>query len=80
MYVQSGIDNPLRLPLQEKKILVDTPLWRALLRAEIQHIKNKLDKIAKKQTCKCEIQAKQREAREYMRDKKGPSNFCGKMQ
>jgi hypothetical protein len=75
-----GLTTPLRLPLQDKEILVDTPLWRALLRAEIQHIKNKLDKIAKKQTRKCEIQAKQREAREYMRDKKGPSKFCGKMQ
>ena len=75
-----GLTTPLRLPLQDKEILVDTPLWRALLRAEIQNIKKKLDKIAKKQTRKCEIQAKQREAREYMRDKKGPSKFCGKMQ
>ena len=74
-----GLTAPLRLPLQDNEILVDTPQWRVLLRAEIQNSKNKLDKIAQKQTCQCEIQAKQREAREYMRDKKGPSKFCGKI-
>ena len=46
---------------------------------EIQNSKNKLDEIAKKQTRQCENQAKRKEAREYLRDKKGPSKFCGNM-
>jgi hypothetical protein len=33
--------------------------------------------MAKKQTRQCEHQAKRKEAREYLRDKKGPSKFCG---
>ena len=33
--------------------------------------------MAKKQTWQCEKQAKRKEAREYLRDKKGPSKFCG---
>ena len=35
--------------------------------------------MAKHQTRKCELQAKRQEARDYLRDKKGPSKFCGKM-
>jgi hypothetical protein len=54
MYDLSGLTIPLRLPLQDKEILVDTPQWRALVRAEIQNSKNKLDKIAQKPTRKCE--------------------------
>ena len=52
-------------------------LW--LLKAQIQTSKNKLDDMAKKQTRQCENQAKRKEAREYLRDKKGPSKFCGNM-
>ena len=33
--------------------------------------------MAKKQARKCEHQAKGQEAQEYLRDKKGPSKFCG---
>ena len=36
--------------------------------------------MVKKQTRQCEHQAKRQEAREYLRDKKGPSKFCGNMQ
>jgi hypothetical protein len=31
-----GLTTPLRLPLQDKEILLDTPQWRTLIRAEIQ--------------------------------------------
>ena len=50
---------------------------RTLLKAEIQDSKNELDDMVKKQTRQCEYQAKQEEAKEYLRDKKGPSKFCG---
>ena len=33
--------------------------------------------MAKKQTRQREYQAKQKEAKEYLGDKKGPSKFCG---
>ena len=33
--------------------------------------------MTKKQTWQCEKQAKRKEAREYLHDKKGPSKFCG---
>ena len=72
-----GITASLNLSLQDKELLIDTPQWRALLKAEIQNSKNKLDDMAKKQTRQCEHQAKRKEAREYLRDKKGPSKFCG---
>ncbi len=52
-------------------------LSKALLQAEIQSSKNQLDSMAKKQTRRCEHQAKRQEAQEYLRDKKGPSKFCG---
>ena len=58
---------------------MDTPHWRALLKAKIQSCKNKLDNMAQKQTHQCGIQARQKEAREYLRDNKGPSKFGGKM-
>ena len=59
---------------------MDTPQWRALLRAEIQSGNNKLNKMAQRQMRRCEVKAKQQEAREYLLDKKGPSKFCGKIQ
>jgi hypothetical protein len=72
-----GITAPLNLSWQDKELLIDTPQWRALLKAEIQNSRNRLDKMAQRQTRQCEYQAKQKEAREYLRDKKGPSKFCG---
>jgi hypothetical protein len=72
-----GITASLSLSLQDKELLIGTSQWRALLKAEIQSSKNKLDAMAKKQTRQCEHQAKRKEAREYLRDKKGPSKFCG---
>ena len=63
--------------LQDKELLTETPQWKALLKAEIQSNKNQLDALVKKQTWQCERQAKRKEAREYLRDKKGPSKFCG---
>jgi hypothetical protein len=35
--------------------------------------------MARRQTRQCEYQAKQKEAQEYLRDKKGPSKFCGNL-
>jgi hypothetical protein len=75
-----GITASLSLSLPDKELIIDTPQWRTLLKAEIQNSKNKLDNMAKKQTRQCENQAKRKEAREYLRDKKGPSKFCGNMQ
>jgi hypothetical protein len=72
-----GITTSRNLSLQDQELLLDTREWRALLQAEIQSSKNQLDSMAKKQTRKCEHQAKRQEAREYLRDKKGPSKFCG---
>jgi len=72
-----GITGSLSLSEQDKELLIETPQWKALLRAEIQNSKNRLDHMARKQTRQCEHQAKQKEAREYLRDKKGPSKFCG---
>jgi hypothetical protein len=72
-----GITASLNLSLQDKELLIDTPQWKTLLKAEIQSSKNQLDAMAKKQTWQCEKQAKRKEAREYLRDKKGPSKFCG---
>ena len=63
--------------LQDKELLTETPQWKALLKVEIQSNKNQLDALVKKQTWQCEKQAKRKEAREYLRDKKGPSKFCG---
>ena len=74
-----GITVSLNLSLQDKELLIDTPQWQTLLKAEIQNSKNKLDDMAKKQTRQCEHQAKRKEAREYLRDKKGPRKFCGNM-
>jgi ribosomal protein S18 len=48
----------------------------ALLKAEIQNSRNRLDNMAQRQTRQCEYQAKQKEAKEYLRDKKGLSKFC----
>jgi hypothetical protein len=72
-----GITALPNLSLQDKELLTDKPQWNTLLKAEIQSNKNQLDALAKKQTWQCERQAKRREAREYLRDKKGPSKFCG---
>ena len=72
-----GITTSRNLSLQDQELLLDTREWRALLQAEIQSSKNQLDSMAKKQTRKCEHQAKRQEAQEYLRDKKGPSKFCG---
>jgi len=72
-----GITASLNLSLQDKELLIDTLEWKTLLRAEIQSSKNQLDALAKKQTWQCEKQAKRKEAREYLHDKKGPSKFCG---
>ena len=73
----------LNLSLQDKELLIDTQQWRTLLKAQIQNKKNKLDDVAKKQTRQCENQAKRyfdtlkrKEAREYLRDKKGPASFA----
>ena len=49
-----GITASLSLSLPDKDLLIDTPQWRALLKAEIQQGKDKLDEMAKKQTCQCE--------------------------
>ncbi len=51
-----------------------------MLKAEIQGHQSKLDGMVKKQTSQWEHQAKRREAREYLRDKKGTSKFCGNME
>jgi hypothetical protein len=75
-----GITSSPSLSLPDKESLIDTPQWRALLKAEIQNSKSKLEDMVKKQTCQCEHQAKRKKAREYLRDKKGPSKFCGNMQ
>jgi hypothetical protein len=72
-----GITALPNLSLQDKELLTDTLQWKALLKAEIQSNKNQVDALAKKQTWQCEKQAKRKEAREYLRDKKGPSKFCG---
>jgi hypothetical protein len=72
-----GITASLNLSWQDKESLIDTPQWQALLKAEIQNSRNRLDNMAKRQTRQCEYQAKQKEAKEYLRDKKGPSKFCG---
>lgn len=72
-----GITTSRNLSLQDQELLLDTREWRALLQAEIQSSKNQLDSMAKKQTRKCEHQVKRQEAREFLRDKKGPSKFCG---
>jgi len=60
--------------------MVDTVQWKTLLKAEIQNCTNKIDNMAKHQMHKCEPQAKLQETRDYLRDKKGPSKFSGKMQ
>ena len=52
------ITASLRLSLLDKESLIDTPRWRALLTAEIQNSKSKLDDMVKKQTRQCEHQAK----------------------
>jgi hypothetical protein len=52
-----GITASLSLSLPDKELLIDTPQWRALLKAEIQNNKNKLDEMVKKQTRQCENQA-----------------------
>jgi hypothetical protein len=67
-----GITALPNLSLQDKELLTDTLQWKALLKAEIQSNKNQVDALAKKQTWQCEKQAKRKEAREYLRDKKGP--------
>jgi hypothetical protein len=72
-----GITSSLNLSWQDKELLIDKPQWRALLKAAIQNSRNRLDKMAQRQTRQCEYQAKQKEAKEYLRDKKGPSKFCG---
>ena len=72
-----GITTSRNLSLQDQELLLDAPEWRAMLQADIQRSKNQLDSMAKKQTRRCEHQAKRQEAREYLRDKKGPSKFCG---
>jgi hypothetical protein len=72
-----GITTSRNLSLQDQELLLDAPEWRALLQAEIQSSKNQLDSMAKKHTRRCEHQAKRQEAREYLRDKKEPSKFCG---
>jgi hypothetical protein len=74
-----GITASLSLSLPDTELLIDTPHWRALIKAEIQNSKSKLDEMAKKQTRQCENQAKRKQAREYLRDKKDPSKFCGNM-
>jgi hypothetical protein len=38
-----GITAPLNLSLQDKELLIDTPQWKTLLKAEIQSSKNQLD-------------------------------------
>ena len=58
-----GITTSRNLSLQDQELLLDTREWRALLQAEIQSSKNQLDSMAKKQTRKCEHQAKRQEAR-----------------
>jgi hypothetical protein len=75
-----GITSALQLSPLDKESLMDTPQWQALLTAEILSNKSKLDNMVQKQTRQCEYQAKRKEAREYLRDKKGPSKFCGNMQ
>ena len=45
--------------------------------SEIHNRRNRLDNMAQRQTRQCKYQVKQREAKEYLRDKKGPSKFCG---
>ena len=72
-----GITTSRNLSSQDQELLLDTSEWKALLQAEIQSSKNQLDSMAKKQTRRCEHQAKRHEAQEYLRDKKGPSKFCG---
>jgi len=72
-----GITVSLNLSEQDKELLIETPQWKALLKAEIQNSRNRLDHMARRQTRQCEYQAKQKEAQEYLRDKKGPSKFCG---
>ena len=72
-----GITTSRNLSVQDQELLLGTSEWKALLQAEIQSSKNQLDSMAKKQTRRCEHQAKRQEAQEYLRDKKGPSKFCG---
>ena len=67
-----GITASLTLSFSDKESLIDTPQWQALIKAEIQGNKSKLDDMVKKRTLQCEHQAKRKEAREYLRDKKGP--------
>jgi hypothetical protein len=75
-----GLTVPLRMSQQGKEAMVDTVRWKTLMKAEVQNCTSKIDNMAKHQTRKCELQAKRQEARENLRDKKGPSKFCGKMQ
>ena len=70
-----GITTSRNLSSQDQELLLDTPEWKALLQAEIQSSKNQLDSMAKKQTRRCEHQAKRQEAQEYLRDKKDPASF-----
>ena len=72
-----GITTSRNLSLQDQELLLDAPEWRAMLQADIQRSKNQLDSMAKKQTRRCEHQVKRQETREYLRDRQGPSNFCG---
>ena len=72
-----GITASLNLSWQDKELLIDTPQWRALLKAEIQNSRNRLNNMAQRQTRQCKYQVKQREAKEYLRDKKGPCKFYG---
>ena len=72
-----GITTSRNLSVQDQELLLGTSEWKTLLQAEIQSSKNQLDSMAKKQTRRCEHQAKRQEAQEYLRDKKGPSKFCG---
>ena len=59
-----GITTSFNLSWQDKELLIDTPQWQALLKAEIQNSRNRLDNMAQGQTRQCEYQAKQKEAKE----------------
>ena len=75
-----GLTMLLKMSQQEKEAMVCMVRWKPLMTTEIQRCTSKIDNMVKRQTRQCEMQTKQQEARDYLRDKKGPSRVCGKVQ
>ena len=74
-----GLTQTPMLP-QKQAELVATPQWKSLLQAELRDCRNQINRITMKQIREHERRARQKEAKEFLADKKGPSHFMGKGQ